>query len=112
MTAIKKANPNITVKPDYFEKQLNESTLKKLKTDSKYIHYILGRAQIGGGLGQHWVNIENYEILKNGTIEYKIIPSSKNDAGRIFTSNLAFATDSKKAYIDKIEVYSIERKGN
>lgn len=34
MSAIKKANPNIAVKTDYFEKQLNESTLKGLKKDS------------------------------------------------------------------------------
>lgn len=31
LSAIKKANPNIAVKTDYFEKQLNESTLKGLK---------------------------------------------------------------------------------
>lgn len=112
MGAIKKANPNIVVKSDYFEKQLNESTLKNLKKDSKYIHYILGRAYIGGGLGQHWVNIEDYTVLGNGGIEYKIVPSSKNDAGRIFRSDSSFATDTKKAYINKIEVYSVERKGN
>ena len=112
MSSIKKANPNIVVKSDYFEKHLNESTLKNLKKDSKYIHYILGRAYIGGGLGQHWVNIEDYTVLGNGVIEYKILPSSKNDAGRIFRSNSTFATDTKKAYINKIEVYSIERKGN
>ena len=34
LSAIKKANPNIAVKTDYFEKQLNESTLKGLKKDS------------------------------------------------------------------------------
>lgn len=112
MSAIKKANSNIVVKSDYFEKQLNESTLKNLKKDSKYIHYILGRAYIGGGLGQHWVNIEDYTVLGNGVIEYKIVPSSKNDTGRVFRSNSSFATDTKKAYINKIEVYSIERKGN
>ncbi len=109
MTAIKKANPNIVVKADYFEKQLNESTLKRLKKDSEYEHYILGRANIGGGLGQHWVVIEDYKVLPNGTIEYKIVPSSKNDSGRVFTSDPKFATDKKKACINKIEVYSIKR---
>ena len=109
MTAIKKANPNIVVKADYFEKQLNESTLKRLKKDSEYEHYILGRANVGGGLGQHWVVIEDYKVLPNGTIEYKIVPSSKNDSGRVFTSDPKFATDKKKACINKIEVYSIKR---
>ena len=109
MSSIKKANPDIVVKFDYFEKQLNESTLKRLKKDSEYIHYILGRANIGGGLGQHWVVIEDYKVLPNGTIEYKIVPSSKNDAGRVFTSDPKFATDTKKACINKIEVYSIKR---
>ena len=109
MSSIKKANPDIVVKFDYFEKQLNESTLKRLKKDSEYIHYILGRANIGGGLGQHWVVIEDYKVLPNGTIEYKIVPSSKNDTGRVFTSDPKFATDQKKACINKIEVYSIKR---
>ncbi|MDO5774989.1 MAG: hypothetical protein Q4P16_11830, partial [Spirochaetales bacterium] len=109
MTAIKKANPNIAVKADYFEKQLNESTLKNLKKDPEHIHYILGRANIGGGLGQHWVVIEDYKVLPTGTIEYKIVPSSKNDSGRVFTSDPKFATDQKKACINKIEVYSIKR---
>ena len=109
LSAIKKANPNIAVKTDYFEKQLNESTLKELKKDSEYEHYILGRANIGGGLGQHWVVIEDYTVLPNGTIEYKIVPSSKHDSGRGSTSDPKFATDQKKAYINKIEVYSIKR---
>lgn len=109
MSSIKKANPDIVVKFDYFEKQLNESTLKNLKKDPEHIHYILGRANIGGGLGQHWVVIEDYKVLPNGTIEYKIVPSSKNDSGRVFTSDPKFATDQKKACINKIEVYSIKR---
>ena len=33
----------------------------------------------------------------------------KNDAKRKFKSNPDFTTDSTKAYIDKIEVYSVKR---
>lgn len=37
------------------------------------------------------------------------MPSSKHDSGRGFTSEWKFATDQKKAYINKIEVYSMKR---
>lgn len=39
----------------------------------------------------------------------KINSMCKNDAKRKFKSNPDFTTDSTKAYIDKIEVYSVKR---
>ena len=112
MNAMGRANPSVEVKPDYFEKTLGHAILKELKEDEDYIHYILGRAQIGGGLGQHWVVIEDYSVTEKGVIRYECIGSSNNDAGREFTSdtNAASGTNKKLAWVDKIEVYSVRRK--
>ena len=49
-------------------------------------------------------------MLPDGTLEYQVVRSSKNDEGRIFRSDPDFATDDKKAYINKIEVFSVRRK--
>ena len=109
MNAMGRANPSVEVKPDYFEKTLGHAILKELKEDEDYIHYILGRAQIGGGLGQHWVVIEDYSVTEQGVIRYECVGSSDNDAGREFTSdpNAASGTNKKLACVDKIEVYSV-----
>ena len=108
--AIPDAASRPEIKSDYFENQLNETVLKKLKNDPEYLNYILGRAHVGGSVGQHWVVIEDYTVLPDGTIEYQVVGSSKKDEGRIFRSDPNFATDSKKAYINKIEIYSVRRK--
>ena len=108
--AIPDAASRSEIKSDYFENQLNETVLKKLKNDPEYLNYILGRAHVGGSVGQHWVVIEDYTVLPDGTIEYQVVGSSKKDEGRIFRSDPNFATDSKKAYINKIEIYSVRRK--
>ena len=112
MNAMGRANPSVEVKHDYFEKTLGHAILKELKEDEDYIHYILGRAQIGGGLGQHWVVIEDYSVTEQGVIRYECVGSSDNDAGREFTSdpNAASGTNKKLACVDKIEVYSVRRK--
>lgn len=98
--------------PAAVEKTLGHAILKELKEDEDYIHYILGRAQIGGGLGQHWVVIEDYSVTEQGVIRYECVGSSDNDAGREFTSdpNAASGTNKKLACVDKIEVYSVRRK--
>ncbi len=112
MNAMGRVNPSVEVKHDYFEKTLGHAILKELKEDEDYIHYILGRAQIGGGLGQHWVVIEDYSVTEQGVIRYECVGSSDNDAGREFTSdpNAASGTNKKLACVDKIEVYSVRRK--
>ena len=112
MNAMGRANQSVEVKHDYFEKTLGHAILKELKEDEDYIHYILGRAQIGGGLGQHWVVIEDYSVTEQGVIRYECVGSSDNDAGREFTSdpNAASGTNKKLACVDKIEVYSVRRK--
>ena len=48
--AIPDAASRPEIKSDYFENQLNETVLKKLKNDPEYLNYILGRAHVGGGL--------------------------------------------------------------
>lgn len=108
--ALENAKSAPEVKLECFEWPLNEADLKELKHDPDYVHYILAHAWLGGGLGQHWVVIEDYTVLPDGTIEYQVVGSSKKDEGRIFRSDPNFATDSKKAYINKIEIYSVRRK--
>ena len=108
--ALENAKSAPEVKLECFEWPLNKADLEELKHDPDYVHYILAHAWLGGGFGQHWVVIEDYTVLPDGTLEYQVIRSSKNDEGRIFRSDPDFATDDKKAYINKIEVFSVRRK--
>ena len=70
--ALENAKSAPEVKLECFEWPLNETVLKKLKNDPEYLNYILGRAHVGGSVGQHWVVIEDYTVLPDGTIEYQM----------------------------------------
>ena len=93
--ALENAKSAPEVKLECFEWPLNEADLKELKHDPDYVHYILAHAWLGGGFGQHWVVIEDYTVLSDGTLEYQVVGSSENDEGRIFRSDPDFATDGK-----------------
>jgi len=97
----------LTVTTDYYEKQLNIKTLDKIR-ESEEITYILGRADVGGGIGEHWVVIENYSVSPNGTITYKVNGTSINDKGRVFTSG-PNNNDKKIGTINRIETYTVKK---
>jgi len=76
----------VAVKVDYWEKKLNADTLNNIKNNTEGTTYILGRANVGGGIGEHWVVIEAHTVGKDGTITYTVNGTSDFDTGRTYTS--------------------------
>ena len=95
----------VNVETDYWQNQLNSQTLDNIRS-SEGTTYILGHANIGGGLGDHWVLITDYTVGSNGTITYTVNPSSNNDIGRTFTSGSNY-NSKRYATVDRIETYRI-----
>ena len=96
----------INVKVDHWEKQLNAETLNNIR-DGEGITFILGRAELGGGYGEHWVVITGYSVDTNGIINYTVNGTSENDEGRIYTSG--DSSTVKEGKINRIETYTIRR---
>ena len=98
---------NVNVDVGNWEKeQLNEQKLNEIK-NGEVTTYILGRADVGGDIGQHWVVITDYSVDKKGIITYSVSGTSKNDTMRIFTSGSN--EDSKWiGTINRIETYTVK----
>jgi RHS repeat-associated protein len=106
------AQNDITVVPDYWEKQLNIDTLNNIKNNNEGVTYILGRADIGGGVGEHWVTIEDFSIDANGMIIYEVNGSSRNDDGNSTRGPRQFTSGSNNnsariGTINRIETYTV-----
>lgn len=113
--AIAQAISDYSDKPvttDYWQKQLNADRLSTIKRNISGKTFVLARAIIGGGLGEHWVVLQDFSINPDGTINYSINGTSNNDYGttdnggvdRSFTSG-SNDNSTRKATVDKIETY-------
>jgi RHS repeat-associated protein len=96
----------ITVISDFWQNQLNINTLNTIKNDSSGTTYILVKANVGGGIGQHWVIIENFSAGPDGTITYTVNGTSNGDTGRTYTSG-SNNNSSSQGTIIRIETYTI-----
>ncbi len=79
--------------------------------------FILAKADVKGGVGQHWVVVKQIRSkinVKTGTqlMIYDVIYSSSNDKDRYFTSdylnnpNLSTKSDTKKAKVTNLVIYT------
>jgi hypothetical protein len=113
--AISKAISDYSDKPvitDYWEKGLNADRLSKIRNNPSGKVFILARVTLGGGLGEHWVVLQDYMLNSDGIIHYLVNGTSVNDYGtvdnggaaRIFTSG-SNDNSARKGTVNKIETY-------
>jgi hypothetical protein len=95
----------VEVTTDYWELKLNAQTLNNIR-NGRGTTFILGRADVGGGVGEHWVVIEDYSVDRDGTITYTVRGTSNRDDKRTYTSGPN--NDSEFiGQINRIETYTI-----
>jgi RHS repeat-associated protein len=106
------ADAGVAVTADYWENQLTADKLNEIKNNSGGTTYILGKADVGGGIGSHWVPVTDFSVGQNGTITYTVNGTSVNDdansAGVARTFSSGSNHDSQReGTIVRIETYFV-----
>ncbi|GMO53192.1 MAG: hypothetical protein Pg6C_19420 [Treponemataceae bacterium] len=113
------AKEGIAVKADYFEKTLTAETLNAIK-NSADTTYIIAKVAVGGGLGTHFVVVEDFYVdEKSGIITYSTNGTSLNDGAygnnsspRTYSSTYAFNDSKRYGVVVKIETYTVNSVAN
>jgi RHS repeat-associated protein len=110
LKAISDNAPGTQVTPDYWEKKLDANRLNTIKSNSSGATYIIAKAIIGGGIGEHYVVVTDYEVNADGKIEYTVSGSSINDYGTINNGgqDRTFTSGSNNNSVSQATVVRIE----
>jgi RHS repeat-associated protein len=96
----------IIIETDYWEKGLTPEKLTEIKNSEDTV-YIIAKADLGGGLGEHWVVITDVNCV-NGVVTYTVSGTSVNDKGRVYSSMYALNNTGRYGVITKIETYTVK----